>query len=69
MEEKEIKIDLKPEVAKGSYSNLAIITHSHIEFIIDLGTISSGPVYSMFSIIGAPAVTPVLSKIPGPSPI
>ena len=33
-----LKLDLKPEVAKGSYSNLAIITHSHSEFIIDFAT-------------------------------
>lgn len=42
MEEKEIKIDLKPEVAKGSYSNLAIITHSHSEFIVDFATMLPG---------------------------
>lgn len=40
--EKEIKIELKPEVAKGSYSNLAIITHSHSEFIIDFATMLPG---------------------------
>ena len=42
MEEKEIKIDLKPEVAKGTYSNLAIITHSHSEFIVDFATMLPG---------------------------
>jgi hypothetical protein len=30
-----INIDLDPEVAEGTYSNLAIITHSHAEFIVD----------------------------------
>jgi len=30
-----INIDLTEEVAEGIYSNLAIITHSHAEFIID----------------------------------
>ena len=30
-----INIDLIEEVADGIYSNLAIITHSHAEFIID----------------------------------
>ena len=40
--EKELKIELKPEVAKGSYSNLAIITHSHSEFIIDFATMLPG---------------------------
>ncbi len=40
--EKEIKIEIKPEIAKGSYSNLAIITHSHSEFIIDFATMLPG---------------------------
>lgn len=31
----ELNIELSKEVAKGNYSNLAIITHSHSEFIID----------------------------------
>ena len=42
MEEKEIKIEIKPEIAKGIYSNLAIITHSHSEFIIDFATMLPG---------------------------
>ena len=40
--EKEFSIELKQEVAKGSYSNLAIITHSHSEFIIDFATMLPG---------------------------
>ena len=40
--EKEFKIELKPEVARGSYSNLAIITHSHSEFVIDFATMLPG---------------------------
>ena len=31
----EVKIELKPEVAQGEYSNLAMINHSSSEFIID----------------------------------
>ncbi len=31
----EINIELPEDVAEGTYSNLAIITHSHSEFIID----------------------------------
>ena len=34
-DKKEMNIDVKPEVIKGSYSNLAIITHSSSEFILD----------------------------------
>lgn len=35
MEQKKIDIDLNPEVAKGHYANLAIITHSSSEFVLD----------------------------------
>ena len=38
----QISLELKPEVAKGSYSNLDIITHSHSEFIIDFADILPG---------------------------
>ena len=40
MEDKknEISIELNPEVAKGTYSNLAIITHSRSEFIVDFAS-------------------------------
>ena len=31
----QLQIELKEEVAKGTYANLAIITHSTSEFIID----------------------------------
>ena len=41
-EKKEISLEIKPEIAKGTYSNLAIITHSHSEFIIDFATILPG---------------------------
>ncbi len=34
-DQKEMKIEVNPEIAKGSYSNLAIISHSNSEFIID----------------------------------
>ena len=32
---KEINIELTPDIAQGIYTNLAIITHSHSEFIMD----------------------------------
>lgn len=41
-ENKEISIEIKPEIAKGTYSNLAIITHSRSEFILDFATILPG---------------------------
>ena len=34
-EEKKFDIELRPEIAAGVYSNLAIITHSSNEFIMD----------------------------------
>jgi len=42
MEEKKINLELRPEVARGNYSNLAIITHSHSEFIIDFAEMLPG---------------------------
>lgn len=41
-EKQEISLELKPEIAKGEYSNLAIITHSKSEFIIDFAKILPG---------------------------
>jgi hypothetical protein len=38
----QIQLELKPEIAKGSYSNLAIISHSRSEFIIDFATTLPG---------------------------
>ena len=32
---KKIDLEIKPEVAQGRYANLAIITHSSSEFILD----------------------------------
>lgn len=33
--EQKIDIELDEKVAEGTYSNLAVITHSHSEFVID----------------------------------
>ncbi len=37
-----INIELSEEVAEGTYSNLAIISHSHAEFIIDFVKLMPG---------------------------
>lgn len=37
-----LSLDLNAEVARGSYSNLAIISHSHSEFVIDFATLLPG---------------------------
>ena len=47
MEEKkdnknQISIELKEDIAQGTYSNLAIITHSSSEFVIDFVRIMPG---------------------------
>ncbi len=41
-EKKQFSLELKPEIAKGNYSNLAIISHSHSEFIIDFAEMLPG---------------------------
>lgn len=33
--ENQLNIELGEEVAEGTYANLAIITHSHSEFVVD----------------------------------
>ncbi|MBQ9363652.1 MAG: DUF3467 domain-containing protein [Bacteroidaceae bacterium] len=33
--QQQLQIELKPEQAGGTYSNLAVITHSNCEFVID----------------------------------
>lgn len=41
-EQKGLNIELSEEVADGTYSNLAIITHSSAEFVIDFIRIMPG---------------------------
>ena len=38
----QINIELKDDIAQGTYSNLAIITHSPSEFIVDFIRIMPG---------------------------
>ena len=38
----QINIELTDDVAEGIYSNLAIITHSHAEFIVDFVKLMPG---------------------------
>ncbi|MBQ3175550.1 MAG: DUF3467 domain-containing protein [Bacteroidales bacterium] len=40
--EKKLNIELSNEVAQGSYSNLAIVTHSPNEFVIDFVRVLPG---------------------------
>jgi len=41
-QENQINIELSEEVAEGTYANLAIITHSFAEFVIDFANIMPG---------------------------
>ena len=38
----QLNIELSEEVAEGIYSNLAIITHSHAEFVVDFVNVMPG---------------------------
>lgn len=42
MEQKQLQINLRPEVAEGTYANLAIIAHSPSEFILDFARLVPG---------------------------
>ena len=39
---KDLKLDISPDVAKGTYSNLAIISHSPSEIILDFAQMLPG---------------------------
>jgi hypothetical protein len=41
-QEQQINIELPEDVAEGTYSNLAIITHSHAEFVVDFVNMMPG---------------------------
>ena len=40
--EKKVNINMDPAIAGGTYSNLAIISHSHSEFIVDFAAVLPG---------------------------
>lgn len=58
--EQQISLELKPEIAKGAYSNLAIITHSRSEFIIDFATMLPG--MQKGEVVGRQIMTPENAK-------
>jgi Protein of unknown function (DUF3467) len=41
-QQNQLNIEITEEVAEGSYANLAIITHSHAEFVIDFVNVMPG---------------------------
>lgn len=38
----QLNIEISEETAEGSYANLAIITHSHAEFVVDFVNVMPG---------------------------
>jgi ribonuclease BN (tRNA processing enzyme) len=38
----QLNIEITEEVAEGTYANLAIITHSHAEFVVDFVNVMPG---------------------------
>ncbi|MET0463313.1 MAG: DUF3467 domain-containing protein [Chitinophagaceae bacterium] len=38
----QLNIEISEEVAEGTYANLAIITHSHAEFVLDFVNVMPG---------------------------
>ena len=42
MEEKKMSINIAPDKAAGTYSNLAIIAHSQSEFVVDFASVLPG---------------------------
>ncbi|MDE1191985.1 MAG: DUF3467 domain-containing protein [Arachidicoccus sp.] len=41
-QQNQLNIEISEEVAEGNYANLAIITHSHAEFIVDFINVMPG---------------------------
>ena len=40
--EQQLNIEISEEIAEGTYANLAIITHSHAEFVLDFVNVMPG---------------------------
>ena len=41
-EQNQLNIEISEEMAEGTYANLAIITHSHSEFVLDFVNVMPG---------------------------
>ena len=54
----QLNIEISEEISEGSYANLAIITHSHAEFVVDFVNVMPGAPKSKVEIpfnFGGPA--------------
>ena len=49
MEEQKLNINLTPEMAEGTYANLAIIAHSNSEFVMDFVRMMPGQRTPMYN--------------------
>ncbi len=56
----QLSIEIKPETARGVYSNLALITHSPTEFIVDF--VSNLPGYPKPEVVSRVIMTPETAK-------
>lgn len=59
-EQKQLQVELQPEVAKGVYSNMAMVTHSASEFVLDF--ISMLPGMSKATVQSRVLMTPEHAK-------
>ncbi len=41
-DKKQIQFNIEPEIGKGTYANLALITHSTAEFVLDFASLLPG---------------------------
>jgi hypothetical protein len=41
-QQNQLNLEISEEVAEGQYANLAIITHSHAEFVVDFVNVMPG---------------------------
>ena len=56
----QFSIEIKPDIAKGVYSNLALIAHSPTEFVVDF--VSNLPGYPKAEVVSRTIMTPETAK-------
>lgn len=56
----QLSIEIKPDMARGVYSNLALITHSPTEFVVDF--VSNLPGYPKPEVVSRVIMTPETAK-------
>ena len=56
----QLSIEIKPDIAKGVYSNLALLTHSPTEFVVDF--VSNLPGFPKAEVVSRVVMTPETAK-------